>query len=118
MKIFGALVASTLFAVLTVAPASAQQPGTATDPYHPAPSAAEAPGTAPAPAPGMRPGATEMMGMCHHMMGDMMSMPMMGAGMGMDPKDRADMLEMRGEMMKAMGDIMIRHARRMRGTSK
>jgi hypothetical protein len=30
-------------------------------------------------------------------------------------KEKADMLEMRGEMMKAMGDIMMKHARRMEG---
>jgi hypothetical protein len=29
----------------------------------------------------------------------------------------AQMMEMRGEMMKAMGDIMLKHARRMRGGS-
>lgn len=49
---------------------------------------------------GMGPG---MMG------GGMMGMPMMGGG---DPKQHAEMLAMRGEMMKAMGDIMLRYAQR------
>lgn len=49
---------------------------------------------------GMGPG---MMG------GGMMGMPMM---MGGDPKQQAEMLAMRGEMMKAMGDIMMKYAQR------
>jgi hypothetical protein len=43
--------------------------------------------------------------------------PMMGMGMSgaaMDPKTMSQMMEMRGEMMKAMGDIMMKHAQRMR----
>jgi hypothetical protein len=54
-------------------------------------------------------------GMGHGMMGGgmhgmpMMSMPMM---MGGDPKQQAEMLAMRGEMMKAMGDIMLKYAQR------
>ena len=32
-----------------------------------------------------------------------------------DSKERAAMIEMRGEMMKAMGDIMMKHGRRMQG---
>ena len=50
---------------------------------------------------GMGPG---MMG------GGMMGMPMM---MGGDPKQQAEMMAMRGEMMKAMGDIMLKYAQRM-----
>jgi hypothetical protein len=50
---------------------------------------------------GMGPG---MMG------GGMMSMPMMMSG---DPKQQAEMMAMRGEMMKAMGDIMMKYAQRM-----
>jgi hypothetical protein len=45
---------------------------------------------------------------------------MMGGGMtGMmpmmsgDPTQRAEMMAMRGEMMKAMGDIMMKYAERM-----
>ena len=41
--------------------------------------------------------------------GMMMGMPMMMAG---DPKQQAEMLAMRGEMMKAMGDIMMKYAQR------
>jgi hypothetical protein len=52
------------------------------------------------------------MEMCRPMMGPgMMGMPMM---MGGDPKQQADMLAMRGEMMKAMGDIMLKYAQRAR----
>jgi hypothetical protein len=49
--------------------------------------------------------------------GGMMGGPMMGMGMSgtaMDPKTMSQMMEMRGEMMKAMGDIMMKHAQRMR----
>ena len=42
---------------------------------------------------------------------------MMGGGQPSDPKMMAQMMEMRGEMMKAMGDIMLKHARRMQGKS-
>ena len=60
------------------------------------------------------------MEMCHqmmmgHMMGGMMQMPMGGEAQKMDPKTTAQMLEMRGEMMKAMGDIMMKHAKKMQG---
>jgi hypothetical protein len=49
------------------------------------------------------------------MMGGGMMCPMMmahgGAGHGTsDPKAQARMLRMRGEMMKAMGDVMLKHA--------
>ena len=53
---------------------------------------------------GMGPG---MMG------GGTMGMPMM---MGGDPKQQAEMLAMRGEMMKAMGDIMLKYAQRAQAT--
>jgi hypothetical protein len=42
--------------------------------------------------------------------GMMGMMPMMMSG---DPKQRAEMMAMRGEMMKAMGDIMPKYAQRM-----
>jgi hypothetical protein len=58
-----------------------------------------------------------MMDMCRQMMSAMMGMPMSGGAGPMDPKERADMLQMRGEMMKAMGDIMMRHAKRMQERS-
>jgi hypothetical protein len=45
----------------------------------------------------------------------MMGPGMMGGGMmGGDPKERAEMMAMRGEMMKAMGDIMLKYAQRAR----
>jgi hypothetical protein len=68
-------------------------------------------------APGMKAGAMPMMDMCRQMMGDAMGMPSMGGGSA-DPNQSADMLEMRGEMMKAIGDIMMKHARRMNGTTR
>jgi hypothetical protein len=61
------------------------------------------------------------MEMCRRMMGQagMMGGGMMGGGMmgmpmmmGGDPKQQAEMLAMRGEMMKAMGDIMMKYAQR------
>jgi hypothetical protein len=116
MKRFSAVVASALLAVLVVTPVYAQQPGAANDPHHPAPPA----GTPAAPAPtGSKGGDMRMMDMCRQMMADMMGMPMMGGSASADPKEKADMLQMRGEMMKAMGEIMMKHARRMQGvTSK
>jgi hypothetical protein len=47
-------------------------------------------------------------------MGDTMSMMSMMAG---NPRQQAEMMAMRGEMMKAMGDVMMKYAERMR-TSK
>jgi len=65
------------------------------------------------------------MAMCRQMMGQagmmgggmgpgmMMRDGMMGPGMmGGDPKQQAEMMAMRGEMMKAMGDIMLKYAQR------
>ena len=42
--------------------------------------------------------------------GMMGMMPMVMSG---DPKQQAEMMAMRGEMMKAMGDIMLKYAQRM-----
>jgi hypothetical protein len=115
MKRFTAFMTGTLLAMLVVAPAYAQQPGTTNDPHHPATPAVTPPTTTP----GSKGGDMPMMDMCRPMMGDMMTMPMMGGAAPTDPKEKADMLQMRGEMMKAMGDIMMKHARRMQGpTSK
>ena len=64
------------------------------------------------------------MEMCHQMMmshmmgGGMMGMPMSGESQKMDPKTMAQMLEMRGEMMKAMGDIMMKHAKKMQSAPR
>jgi hypothetical protein len=50
--------------------------------------------------------------------GSMMGAGMMGmmpmAMMSSDPKQQAEMMAMRGEMMKAMGDIMLKYAQRAR----
>jgi len=51
----------------------------------------------------------QMMGQAGMMSGGMMGMPMM---MGGDPKQQAEMLAMRGEMMRAMSDIMMKYAQR------
>jgi len=63
-----------------------------------------------------------MPGMMHQggMMGGMMC-PMMGDGMGMgmmaggtqDPKVTGRLLQIRGEMLRAMGDIMVKHGQAM-----
>ena len=47
-------------------------------------------------------------GMMCPMTGTEEGMGMMG-GMGGDPKTMGRMMEMRGEMMKAMGEIMMKH---------
>jgi hypothetical protein len=60
--------------------------------------------------PGMMGGGMGPGMMREGMMGPgMMGMPMMSA----DPKQQAEMMAMRGEMMKAMGDIMLKYAQRM-----
>jgi hypothetical protein len=53
-----------------------------------------------------------MMGHMGHMGHGMMGMcPMMGGMMGSaDPKAQARMLRLRGDMMKAMGDVLLKHA--------
>ena len=63
----------------------------------------------------------QMMQMCRQMMGHEGPTGGMGGGMmgmtptmGGDPKQQAEMMAMRGEMMKAMGDIMMKYAERMR----
>ena len=113
MKTFGAFVASALFAMLVVSPVYAQQPDASHGQHHPESQAAIST-TLPAATPDMKAGGMPM-DMCRQMMGDMMRMQMMSGAAPADPKEKADMLEMRGEMMKAMGDIMMKHARRMQG---
>jgi hypothetical protein len=67
-----------------------------------------------------------MMDMCREMMGGhgmrggrgmmgggMMGPGMMGGGQPGDPRAMAQMMEMRGEMMKAMGEIMLKHAKKL-----
>lgn len=53
-----------------------------------------------------------MMDMCREMHGSMMGMT---GDQKMDPKMMAHMLTMRGEMMKAMGEVMMKHGRMMQG---
>jgi hypothetical protein len=62
-----------------------------------------------------------MMGMMCPMMGGQMDpsgmvsmMGMMGGG-EMDPKAMARMLELRGDLLKAMGEVMLKHAKAMEG---
>ena len=103
-----AVAALGLVLLVGVAPVFAQSP-TTVGPAHPI---AAAPSAAPGPTGDPREGAPmPMMDMCRHMMG---AQPGMGAG-GMDPTMMAHMLEMRGEMMKAMGEIMMKHGAMMRG---
>jgi cytochrome c556 len=52
------------------------------------------------------------------MMADTKGMPMMGGAAPADPKEKAAMLQMRGEMMKAMGDIMMKHGKMMQGDAR
>jgi hypothetical protein len=76
-------------------------------------------------------GMMPMMQMCREMMGGH-SMPGHGMGQGMmgggmmgggmmggragDPKTMGQMMEMRGEMMKAMGEVMLKHAKKLQET--
>ena len=126
-----------ILAIAIVSTAGAQPPKGATPDAHSHPASGAAPSTptaAPAqtPSPGAH-GQTPM-AMCMEMMragggmmghhggtggsdGGMMRGPMMGMGMSgtpADPKTMSQMMEMRGEMMKAMGDIMMKHAQKMR----
>lgn len=110
-----AISAGWLLAMLVITPAQGQPSGTTNDPHHlatTAPSAAPEAGATP----NSSAGAPSMSPMCRQMMGDMMGVAIGGAATP-DSKGTAAMLEMRGEMMKAMGDIMMKHARRMRGMS-
>ena len=112
MKTLGRVLAGAFLALLLAVPAAAQSAGAPNDPHHPG--AAVTPPATPGAKGGAMPMGMPMMEMCRNMMGDMMAMPAMGARAA-DPKERAAMLEMRGEMMKAMGDVMMKHAHRMHG---
>jgi hypothetical protein len=96
--------------VVGVGIANAQSTTAPTDSHHP-PAAAPAP--PPGPTGGPHDGAMPMMDMCRQMMAG----PMMGmsADQKVDPKMMAHMLEMRGEMMKAMGEVMMKHGKMMGG---
>ena len=111
-----------VLSVLMVAIAWAQQPAHQHDAGKPAPGTSATPS---APSPDMHAHMAQHMEMCRQMMGQggmmgggmgpgmmgggMMGMPMM---MGGDPKQQAEMMAMRGEMMKVMGEIMLKYAQR------
>ena len=115
----GLAMAAAAFSILTAAAAMAQQPSHQHDPAQKPPASSTA--TPSMPAHSEHAHMAQHMEMCRQMMGQggmvgggmmgggMMGMPMM---MGGDPKQQAEMLAMRGEMMKAMGDIMMKYAQR------
>ena len=96
------IVAAAIVSMFASTTAVAQQPSHQHDASTQAP-AATAP---PMPGGGMAAQMGPHMEMCRMMMGQG---GMMGGG---DPKQQAEMLAMRGEMMKAMGEIMIKYAQR------
>jgi hypothetical protein len=64
-------------------------------------------------------------GMCPMMSGGMMSggmmrggMPMMGGGGMMGNASDPRMMQMRGEMMKAMGDILLKYGKMMEAPAR
>ena len=116
MKRFITLIVVIAVAFGTVALAVAQQAGPPHGGMQRPPAATDAPG-----AHGHDAHHAHHMEMCRQMMGAGMGQGMMGPGMmgggmmGMmsgDPKQQAEMMAMRGEMMKAMGDIMLKYAQR------
>jgi hypothetical protein len=120
-----------MLVLATGATVYAQQPATPADPHHPQ-GQAQAPAP-PAgqqtPKPGDMGGMMPMMQMCRDMMGGhSMPGPGMGHGGGMmgggmmggqagDPRAMARMMEMRGDMMKAMGEVMLTHAKKLQEAS-
>jgi hypothetical protein len=96
-----------MLALPVAAPAFAQQPAAPPPGGHGPHAPAPAPGAPPAPGPGGMMGGMDMMGMCRMMMGGGMGMP----GGPQDPKLVGRMLQMRGEMMKAVGDVLIKHGK-------
>ena len=111
------VVAGTIALTLTASGVLAQQPQHQHDDKQP-PASSTKPGM---PAAGMDGHMAQHMEMCRQMMGQggmmggggMMGSGMMGGMMmGGDPKQQAEMMAMRGEMMKAMGDIMLKYAQR------
>ena len=66
-------------------------------------------------------GAGPMMDAMCPMMRAMMSGGMIGGGMPMgqtDPKAMAQMLQMRGDMLKAIGDVMLKYGKTMEGSAR
>jgi hypothetical protein len=117
------VVTATAFFILATSVAIAQQPSHPHDATQQAPASPSRPGM---PAQGSDAPMMQHMEMCRQMMmghpgmmgggmgpgmmgGEMMGMPMMMSG---DPKQQAEMMAMRGEMMKAMGEIMMKYAQR------
>ncbi len=108
-----------MLVLLSGAPVSAQQPGPHGGDKPPADAAQPMEADQQGASPHMMP----MMQMCRQMMGHSgpMGGGMMGGGMmgrmpmmSGDPKHQAEMMAMRGEMINAMGEIMIKYAERMR----
>jgi hypothetical protein len=112
------IVAIGVIVLTTATIAHAQQPVAPGDPHHP-PGQTQPPAPSGQPTPTPATGMMPMMEMCREMMSGQSAMGpgMMGGGQPSDPKMMAEMMEMRGEMMKAMGDIMMKHAKKMRGAS-
>ena len=105
----GALVA--MFLVTGTAEAQHSGPG------HGAPAGSPAAPPAGPPPHGSGTPAHMPMAMCTDMMrSGGMGMGPMGMPAAGDPATAAQMMEMRGEMMKAMGEVMMKHAQKMRGT--
>jgi predicted lipid-binding transport protein (Tim44 family) len=114
----GLAMAAAVLSILTAVTAMAQQPSHQHDPAQKPPASSATPSM---PAQSEHAHMAQHMEMCRQMMGQggMMGGGMMGGGMmgmpmmmGGDPKQQAEMLAMRGEMMKAMGDIMMKYAQR------
>ena len=114
MRQIKTLVATAAVALtLTASGVLAQQPQHQHDDKQP-PASSTKPGMPPA---GMDTHMAQHMEMCRQMMAQG---GMMGGGPGMmggmmmggDPKQQPEMMAMRGEMMKAMGDIMLKYAQR------
>jgi hypothetical protein len=108
MKIVSGFVATALFSLVFAMPAYAQHGGVSTDAHQPSASAETA--VAPAPSAGSRDATPPMMDMCRQMMARM------HPDASTDPKQNAEMLQKHGEMMKAMGDMMMKHAQGMPGS--
>ena len=105
----GALCALALVLMVT-APGFAQQA--------PGPHGTPGQGQQPPPPGGMQGGGMMMCPMMEMMGGGARSGGMMGGGMPtmggqMDPKTVGRMLQMRGEMMKAIADVLIKHGKAM-----
>lgn len=118
-----------MLVLATGATVHAQQPASPADPHHPEGQAQAPRAGQQTPTPGAHMGGMmPMMHMCREMMGGRsMAGPGMGPGMmgsgtmsgGMmggqagDPRAMAQMMELRGEMMKAMGEVMLKHAKKL-----